>query len=69
MNPQMLAAMAGGEDEVRVQIGRRALNSSATTKFEVVEGEKQKVQDNAVILSDTQLDGQYVLLVANEEMA
>lgn len=65
----MLAAMVGKEDEFSVQVGRRASNSSAGTKFAVVGGAKQSGQNNAVTISDTQLDGQYVLLVASEGTA
>lgn len=62
----MLAAMVGKENEVSVQVAKRALNSSATTQFAVVGSGKQRVINNAVTISDTQLDGQYVLLVSRE---
>lgn len=62
----MLAAMEGKEGEVSVQVARRALNSPATTQFTVVGAGKQRVRNNAVTISDTQLDGEYVLLVSSE---
>lgn len=62
----MLAAMVGKEDEVSVKVGKRALNSPATTQFTAVGGEKQRVSNNVVTITDTQLDGEYVLLVAGE---
>lgn len=66
VNAQMLAAMVGKEDEVSIQVGKRALNSPATTQFTAVGAEKQRVDNNVITISDTQLDGQYVLLVAGE---